>query len=494
MVALTSKDTYDVVIIGNGALGMGVAYNLRKRDPSISIAVVGPSHRKGGATVAAGAMINVWAEMAAGQYDNPALADRAELTVAAMELWDNYCADLSEFTEKQLEVKWGTYIVNNALGSPHEMKAVDYIVELMQKRQVPHQILDPGDVPFIKPEQKGQPIRIVRVPDGRIDSRMVLSAYERFFAVRDVDLFDDTAERLQVGLKLPFVGADKTITLASGTTLKTKALVMASGSFSQALIDQVPDLRREVPRLVWGAGSGLDISLPPWVHRYGGLDRSVFDIDAVIRTVDRGGACGVHLVPYGNGEFYLGSSSGVWFEPEAKPRVHAVHVLLRSLVEEINYAFFFATMSVRGPGFRPVSMDTFPLLGQSHIPGIWFANGTKRDGFTCSPYLCGEIANEILGGRSSLPKRFLPSRSLISYKTAAEAIEDYVAADFGGEVQHGLNLPPYALEPYRNMKRAKIKEIYDKRKIQNFGIHPELPHLYDNDEFFAACDHKREIE
>jgi glycine oxidase len=297
MASLKSKDVYDVVVIGNGALGMGVAYNLRKRDPNLAIAVVGPSHRNGGATVAAGAMINVWAEMAPGQYDNPALAERAELTVTAMDLWDVHCAELSEFAEQPLQVKWGTYIINNVLGSPHEMRSVDYIIELMRQRNVPHEVLPPGAVPWIRPEQKGQAIRVVRVPDGRIDPRLVLKAYERFCATRNVDLFDDTAEKLEIGLKLPFVGAEKRITLGSGTVLKTKTMVMASGSFSQALIDQVPDLRREVPRLVWGAGSALDISMPAWIHRYGGIDRSVFDIDAVVRTVDRGGACGMHLVP-----------------------------------------------------------------------------------------------------------------------------------------------------------------------------------------------------
>ncbi len=494
MTGSTGKNVYDVVVVGNGALGMGLAYQLRKRDPKLSIAVVGPSHRTGAATMAAAAMINVWSEIAVGQFDNPALADRAELTISAMGLWDEHCAALSEYSEQPLFIKWGTYLINNVLGSPHEMKSVDYILKTMRRRGVPHEVLAPDAVPWIKPEQSGQAIRIVSVPDGRIDGRLVLKAYERFCAARNVDLFDDTAKKLAVGLKFPLVGAEKMITLTGGAVLKTKTVVLASGSFSQALIDQVPELRREVPRLLWGAGSGLDISLPAWIHRYGGLDRSVFDIDAVVRTVDRGGACGVHLVPYGNGEFYLGASSGVWFEPEPKPRVHAIHVLLRGLVEEINSAFFYAMMSTRGPGFRPVSMDTFPLLGQSHMPGIWFANGTKRDGFTCSPYLCREIASEILGGQSSLPKRFLPSRKLISYKTADEAIEDYVAADFGGEVQHGLNLPPYALDAYRDMKRTKIKKIYEMRNIRNFGIHPELPHLYENSEFFAACNHKREID
>jgi len=494
MVALTNKDNYDVVVVGNSALGMGTAYQLRKRDPKLSIAVIGPSHRTGAATMAAGAMINVWAEMALGQFDNPALADRADLTIKAMDLWDAHCAELSEFTEQPLSIKWGTYIINNVLGSPHEYKAVDYIVDIMRQRGVPHEVLGPNSVPWIKPELKGQATRIVKVPDGRIDSRLVLKAYERFCAARNVDLIDDIAVKFEVGLKVPFVGAEKRITLGNGNVLKTKNIVLASGAFSQALIDQVPDLKREVPRLLWGAGSGLDVSMPAWIHKYGGLDRSVFDIDAVVRTVDRGGACGVHLVPYGNGEFYLGASSGVWFEPEPKPRIHALHVLLRGIVEEINSAFFFGIVGTRGPGFRPVSMDTFPLLGQSHLPGVWFANGTKRDGFTCSTYICRELASEILGGQSSLPKRFLPSRKLISYKTAKEAIDDFIIADFGGEVQHELALPPYAIEPYRAMKRAKIQRIYEMRNIQNFGIHPELPHLYENDEFYAACNHPREFE
>jgi glycine/D-amino acid oxidase-like deaminating enzyme len=494
MVATSSADRFDVIIIGNGALGMGLAYQLQGQDSSLSIALVGPSHRAGGATVSAGAMINVWAEMAPGQFDNPALADRAELGIKAISLWDAHCAELSEFAETPLSIGWGTYIINNAVGSPHETKAVDHIVRMMRERQVDHEVLAPDALPWLKPEQKAKAIRVVRVPDGRIDPRAVLKAYERCFASRGVTVIDDTAVTLQVARKLPFMTGDKIVTTSDGRTLTTKNVVLASGTYSQALIDQVPDLRREMPRLLWGAGSALDISMPRWIHKYGGIDRSIFDIDAVVRTVDRGGACGIHLVPYGNGEFYMGASSGVWFEPESKPRVHALHVLLRGLVEEINYAFFMATASTRGPGFRPVSMDTFPLLGESHIAGIWLANGTKRDGFTCSPYICRELAAEILGRKSSLPKRFTPSRKLISYKTAAEAKEDYVSADVGGEVQHGLYLPPYALESYRKAKKEKIEKVYEQRGIKNFGIHPELPHLYENDEFYAECQHAREIE
>ena len=98
----------------------------------------------------------------------------------------------------------------------------------------------------------------------------------------------------------------------------------------------------------------------------------------------------------------------------------------------------------------------------------------------------------MLGGKSSLPERFTPSRKLISYKNRAQALDDYVASDYGGEAQHGLVLPPYAVQPYRDARRIRGEKVYDKRGIADFGIHPELIHLYDNDEFFAAIDHTRE--
>ena len=304
-----------------------------------------------------------------------------------------------------------------------------------------------------------------------------------------VEQVDSTVEKLTVS------GAERSVTLADGTVLTGKNIVLANGSFAQALIDQVPEIRNATPRLLWGAGSGVDLSFPAWITRDGGgLERNILEMNEVVRTTDRGGACGVHIVPYGNGEYYLGASSGVWFEPEHKARLHAIEVLLRAACEEINYGFFFSNIELRGPGFRPTTVDTFPLLGQSHVPGIWFANGTKRDGFTCSPHIANELAAEILGQRPSrLPERFKPSRKVISYKTREAALNDGVAGNVGGEYQHGLRLPPYAVEPYYKQKRAQYEAIYDKRGFTEFGIHPEVLHIYDNDQFFAAVDIPREL-
>lgn len=486
MAFLTRSTTFDVVVVGNGSIALALANRLKTRDSNLRIAVVGPAARKGGASLTAGAMINAWAEIGYGVFENPALADRAGLPIAAMAMWDDLHKELREFTADDLGIAWGTYILNNAMGSPHETRAVDYIIDQMAKRQVPYQIMSGSDVPWLQPEPRGQITRVVRVPDGRFDPFKVLGAMEKAAAARRIEQVDGTVVALDVA------NGQRSVKLSDGTVLAGKQIVLANGSFAQALIDQIPELRHAMPRLLWGAGSALDVSLPDWVKQYGGIDRSILDIDHVVRSVDRGGACGLHVVPHGNGEYYCGASAGVWFNPEPKARVHAVHVLLRGLVEEIHKAFFFAGISIRGPGFRPTTIDAFPLLGESNIEGVWLANGMKRDGFTCSPLIANELSSAMLGGQSRLPERFKPVRKLISYKNLTNAIDDHVDGDIGGEIQHGLYLPPYAHAGYREARRLKTQRVYEKRGITDFGIHPEMLHLYENDEFFAAIDHGRE--
>ncbi len=85
MVFTGRTDTYDVIVVGNGALGLGTALRVAQaRLQPLDCRRLARLIAQGAATMAAGAAINVWAEMAAGQFDNPALADRADLTIEAM--------------------------------------------------------------------------------------------------------------------------------------------------------------------------------------------------------------------------------------------------------------------------------------------------------------------------------------------------------------------------------------------------------------------------
>ena len=104
----STAKVYDVVIVGNGSVAQSLAYRLKKQEHKLKIALVGPRAREGSATLAAGAMINCWAELGHDQFENPALADRAQLTIDSMSLWDDLCEELSAESGEALKVDWGT--------------------------------------------------------------------------------------------------------------------------------------------------------------------------------------------------------------------------------------------------------------------------------------------------------------------------------------------------------------------------------------------------
>ena len=482
--------TFDVIIVGNGALGMTLARSLARTTRDTRIALVGPAQRPGSASLTAGAMINVWAELESDTFDNVAASARFELPRRARELWPAHAAALAEESGLPIDIAWGTYVINSGKGTAVEDAAFTTMLDQLGLQNIAHEVVKPGDATFLDPDPAARPLRIVKIPDGRVDSRQVITALDTILnRHRTLTRFDHAA----VALSIDAAGI-KQIELSTGDKITAPQVVLANGTFAQDLIDQVPSLQRSVPRLLYGAGSALDIEFPAWCQRYAwSIPAPLRDLDCVVRTMDRGGACGLHLIPLGDARYYFGSSSGVWTEPELYPRIHAIGWLINGLKSEFHHSFFHATVKLRGPGFRPVSMDTFPLLGESELKGIWFLNGMKRDGFTCAPYLANELTKAMASEAHTLPMMFQPSRKLISYRTRPQAIEAAIQAAIGGEIMHGQNLAPYRTTEWQNMHRSKIDKIYERRELGDFGIHPELIHIYDTYEFFKLCNHERSI-
>lgn len=478
----------DFLIVGNGIMGLSLAYELRKADPSASITVVGPAARKTAATPAAGAMINVFAELADDQFDDPAMKARSELSLNAFSLWDPLCEDLSNYTEEPVCVEWGSYIYKTPGRTSQEDRTLAFIQSLLQERGLPYSPCSGTDLEWFNPKSRTMDPNMLHVPDGRIDPLKVLSAYECFLDANNVQMIDGTVSALHID---DGSGSHAASVSNSSEKITAKNVILANGSFAQELVDPIPELRNEVPRLVWGAGAALDAHFADWVGRMGGLDPNIFKLDRVVRSLVRDNACGLHVVPKDDGSFYIGASAAVLAEYEEFPRLHAIESIMQRAVEEISKAFFLAGVKLRGPGHRPVSADCYPLLGQSHIPGLWYSNGMKRDGFTCSPYISKHLAAEMLGSQSDLPGMFAPSRRLIPYKTREKAIEESIVSDLQGELMHGMQLSAYGEANYLKARRAATEEIYDRRAVGEFGIHPEVLHLYDNDEYFALIDHPR---
>src|SRR5438105_2378450 len=85
----------DVIVVGNGALGMFLADELADRRMG-SVAVVGPSTRAAGASQAAGAMLGCFGEVTAETLRTESSRIRFELGVAAHKRWPGVLRRLQE--------------------------------------------------------------------------------------------------------------------------------------------------------------------------------------------------------------------------------------------------------------------------------------------------------------------------------------------------------------------------------------------------------------
>lgn len=473
---------FDVVIIGNGVLGMTLGLELARREAAMKIAIVGSPLRPGSASLAAGAMINVWGELDDGALEFAPAAAKFFMGCHAIELWDQHAQQLSE-DALRIGVTWGSIVLDTGKGLDHEARSFDYLENTLAGQGMKVQHLSPDDMPFLSVHSQHRSRRAMRIPDGFVDSRAVMQALQiqlaRLTAIHSITSMATSLKRSDAGVM--------EVHVRDGESLSTRIVVLANGAYAQGLIDGVPELKESVPHLFFGGGSALQLQFPDSVQ----VSPELEQLNQVVRTLERGNGHGIHLIPQGARSFYFGSSSHIALSAQLAPIAGAIFGMLQAVQLEINQHFGNAEVSLRGVGQRAISADTFPLLGESALPGIWFCTGARRDGFTCSPFIGQELAKAILNLPNALPELFRPSRPLISYRSRAEAIAAAAQARVGQEMICNSGLAPDQVSPAqldRRMQRHRreVTEIYDRRGIGEFGIAPELLHLYDSDESYRA--------
>ena len=95
---------FDIAIIGNGILGSTLSLELTKLNKNLKIALIGPKNKFGSASVASGAMINVFAEIENNFLDNKYLAKRFDLDIKALQLWKKHHKNLESQSGDKIEV------------------------------------------------------------------------------------------------------------------------------------------------------------------------------------------------------------------------------------------------------------------------------------------------------------------------------------------------------------------------------------------------------
>ncbi|OON82761.1 NAD(P)/FAD-dependent oxidoreductase [Streptomyces tsukubensis] len=453
--------TVDVAVAGNGVLGLSTALELVRRSPKLRVVVVGPANRPGSATVAAGAMLNCFAEVTDSVGHHPASLAKFALARAALDAWPDWLEGLrdGEAGSGPALVAPGTFVVLGARATPTATRSFDAVLAALKEHAEPHHEVAAADIPGLRPVPHERPVRALYLErEGAVDARAVLDALAIAGRRSGITFLDGRADRL-----LSANGKVTGVRLADGSELSAGAVVVAAGAASQSLLDQLDPGR--VPPLLHGTGGAVQTVR----HTSPGFDR-------VIRTPTRSGACGMHLVPLGDGVEYIGATNIVLFDPPPGPRIGVTQFLLRFATDQFDTRLGMSAIQRWHYGSRPVPLDRFPLLGRAGPEGLYLATGTYRDGFHGSPVIAGHLADMILhpGATPRILAPFAPVRAPIETMTVEASIDLFESDAVETATEYGLRLPYFLdSEPVAAQTRDEARHTLE-RLARPIALQPEI--------------------
>jgi len=166
--------------------------------------------------------------------------------------------------------------------------------------------------------------------------------------------------------------------------------------------------------------------------------------------------------------------------PHFEPRVGPMQSLLTGAMEQINSDFYRATVKAVNTGLRPLSADTYPVVGRSSIHNLIIATATKRDGFHLAPVISDTLA-KLVHNQTIEPQwdYFAPERKLIRNLSREKAIDLGVRHMMSGSYQHGF-VPSHdrLADRMKNMLKGELESLHDTVGAYDWGIPPELIDMY----------------
>jgi glycine oxidase len=361
----------DVIVIGAGVQGCGVA--LRLAQAGQSVVVLERSIPGAEASSAAGGILSPGVEaLEPGPFYNLCAASLARYRAFA----------------EELEHLSGLWVGYRQLGTLEVALDDDFVQVLagrgakLQKSAIPVEVLDGEEArrlePGLSPETRGA---LFFPSEASIDVRLLARALY-IAAFRAGARFLTGSVRRVVIEGGSAVGVDH----ESGRMAAT-AVVLAAGAWSLQV--EGHGLPQGAVRPVRGQMAQLD-TRPPL------LSRVIFS--------HRG-----YVVPRPDGRILCGATmEDVGFE-KAVTAGGLLHVL--DLAREIAPALEKATFTEAWSNFRPGSPDGEPILGAGPVPGLFYATGHYRNGILLTPISADAVSAAVLGRKPPVDLGpFSPSR------------------------------------------------------------------------------------
>jgi glycine/D-amino acid oxidase-like deaminating enzyme len=429
---------HDVLIVGNGVLGLSLGVELTRR--GTHVAVVGEPARPWAATAAAGAMNGCFGEVTASLLSSEDGRAKLDLDVRATALWDEWLDSLSADGDAAIRTAKSTIVMLNTVGVP-DVDTANYtaIRQALVEYGEHFEDIDPADIDWLDPEPTSRPLRAMYLPgEGAVDAAALLARLEAAFERGAGTLVGELATAVRHSRD-----GVQGVVLASGRRLSAPIVVLAAGARSHELLGCVPEAARRIPPMVSGYGVSALVDTED-----GSIPTSV------IRTPNRAFACGLHVVPRTAGTVYVGATNIVSEQPRTTALLCDVQFLLGCTDRQVRRDLSEGGLRRLQVGNRPVPLDGFPLLGEA-APGLWMMTGTYRDGLHQSPLLAREMARRVLGEEPELDlERFSPIRVPIQPMTRAEVVAATVTHMLATGYEYDWSLPiEWPLRMERHLRR-----------------------------------------
>jgi glycine oxidase len=471
------------VVVGNGILGLAIAFRLARRAaPSDRIVVIGKRDRKGSATLAAAAMLNSFAEVEVGSLASELDRYRFDLSREAGRMWPEFDRELTEVSSASASAsQWdgfensggfgtGTYLINNTAADDLDDENFDAIVAALTEYSEPFELVSPRDIPNYMPEQRHRATRAMHIPgEGWMNPRLMIEKLDAVLVCfENVSFANENAVRLERSGQAVVAAI-----VESGERIEGDSFVLATGASTTALMG-ASNLDIHMQRIFYGVGVSVEIRSPDFPHT------------KCVRTPNRGLACGIYSVPYATQKgkpadhVLIGASNFMSAVPYDCGRLTSVESLMRGGIEQLNANFYRADLVRVNVGWRPTSQDTYPLLGRSSISNLFVATGTKRDGFHLAPLISQKIVALMFGQEVEANfSWFDPERKPLRTLGRQQAVDKAVRHQMSAAYQHGF-------EPAKNrmpaqvaqMFRDQVEALHDKVGATDWGIPPEMLDMY----------------
>jgi glycine oxidase len=124
------------------------ALELTDREPGLRIAIVGPSNRDGGASQAAGAMLNCFGEITSLTFHSAESRQKFDLAREALKRWPDFLARLNDLIPDSSGVvsQAGTFVILNSRSGRIESENFDAMVAALRRFDQQYEEVDPNAV------------------------------------------------------------------------------------------------------------------------------------------------------------------------------------------------------------------------------------------------------------------------------------------------------------------------------------------------------------